>query len=104
VAVGRKMIEPSKNETRWREITAQMLHAWNDGMASLRSVRSQPRFKVLTADIEATGLPELRIPRLRSQVMSRPEIDGCSRDVKRLLTDFDRLRERQWRHGISRGH
>jgi predicted nucleotidyltransferase component of viral defense system len=33
--------------------------------------------------------------RLRSQVMSLPEFDGCYRDVKRLLTDFDRLRERQ---------
>lgn len=41
VAVGREMIEVSKNETRWRDITAQMLHAWNDGMASLRSVRSE---------------------------------------------------------------
>lgn len=28
VAVGREMIEVSKNETRWRDITAQMLHAW----------------------------------------------------------------------------
>lgn len=57
VAVGREMIEVSKNETRWRESTAQMLHAWNDGMASLRSVRSERRFKGLTADIEAAGLP-----------------------------------------------
>jgi serine/threonine-protein kinase HipA len=45
VTVGREMIQVSKNETRWREITAQMLHTWNDGMASLRSVRSEPRFK-----------------------------------------------------------
>jgi serine/threonine-protein kinase HipA len=62
VAVGREMIEVSKNETRWREITAQMLHAWNDGMASLRSVRSEKRFKGLTADIEAAGLPEPQRP------------------------------------------
>jgi serine/threonine-protein kinase HipA len=62
VAVGREMIEVSKNETRWREITAQMLHAWNDGMASLRSVRSERRFKGLTADIEAAGLPEPQRP------------------------------------------
>ena len=62
VAVGREMIEVSKNETRWREITAQMLHAWNDGMASLRSARSEPRFKGLSADIEAAGLPEPKRP------------------------------------------
>jgi serine/threonine-protein kinase HipA len=63
VTVGREMIRESKNETRWREITAQMLHAWNDGMASLRSVRSESRFKGLTADIEAAaGLPEPQRP------------------------------------------
>lgn len=45
VAVGREMIEVSKNETRWRDVTAQMLHAWNEGMRSLRSVRSATRSK-----------------------------------------------------------
>jgi predicted nucleotidyltransferase component of viral defense system len=30
--------------------------------------------------------------RLRSQVMNLPEFDGCYRDVRRLLNDFDRLR------------
>jgi hypothetical protein len=30
--------------------------------------------------------------RLRAQVMSLPEFDGCYRDVKRLLSDFDKLR------------
>ena len=64
VAVGREMIEVSKNETRWRDLTAQMLHAWNEGMAALRSARSESRFKGLSADIEAAGLPEpQRVPR-----------------------------------------
>ena len=40
-AVCREMTEVSKNETRWRKIAAQILHARNDGMASLRSARSQ---------------------------------------------------------------
>jgi uncharacterized protein len=31
--------------------------------------------------------------RLRMQVMSLPEFDGCYREVKRLLSDFDQLRE-----------
>jgi uncharacterized protein len=31
--------------------------------------------------------------RLRSQVMELPEFEGCFRSVKRLLSDFDRLRE-----------
>jgi hypothetical protein len=30
--------------------------------------------------------------RLRMQVMSLPEFDGCYREVKRLLSDFDLLR------------
>lgn len=68
VAVGREMIEVSRNETRWRDITAQMLHAWNDGMASLRSVRSGPRFKGLSADIEASGLPAPQRPPRPEQV------------------------------------
>lgn len=31
--------------------------------------------------------------RLRMQVMSLPEFDGCYREVKRLLSDFDQLRQ-----------
>jgi uncharacterized protein len=31
--------------------------------------------------------------RLCAQVVSLPEFDGCYRDVKRLLSDFDKLRE-----------
>ena len=30
--------------------------------------------------------------RLRTQAMSLPEFDGCYRDVRRLLSDFDKLR------------
>jgi hypothetical protein len=32
--------------------------------------------------------------RLRAQVMSLPEFDDCYREVKRLLSDFDKLREK----------
>jgi serine/threonine-protein kinase HipA len=39
VETGREMIEAARNEPRWRDITKQMLHAWNEGMASVRSVR-----------------------------------------------------------------
>jgi serine/threonine-protein kinase HipA len=66
------MIEVSKNEMRWRDITAQMLHAWNDGMASLRSARSKPRFKGLSADIEAAGLPEPQRPPRRESIGRSP--------------------------------
>ena len=61
------------------EITAQMLHAWNDGMASLRSVTSEPRFKGLTADIEAAGLPEPQRP-LRPEVIGRSSLLAKVRD------------------------
>ncbi len=68
VSVGREMIEVSKNETRWRDITAQMLHAWNDGMASLRSVKGGLRFERLSADIEAAALPEPQQPPRQEKV------------------------------------
>ncbi len=57
VEVGREIIAIANHQPRWQQIAAEMVHAWNDGMASLRSVRSEARFKRLTADIAAAGLP-----------------------------------------------
>jgi serine/threonine-protein kinase HipA len=42
------MIEAARNEPRWHDITKQMLHAWNEGMASVRSVRNDAKLKGLT--------------------------------------------------------
>jgi serine/threonine-protein kinase HipA len=68
VTIGREMIEVQRQEPRWRDITAQMLHAWNAGMAALRSVRSESRFMSLSADIEQAQLPApQRAPKAEAQ-------------------------------------
>jgi len=58
VDTGRELIEASNNEPRWRPIAKQMLYAWNEGMASLRSVRSERKYKPLSADIQAAGFSD----------------------------------------------
>lgn len=54
--VGREVIEAVKNEPRWREVGTAMVHAWNEGMASVRSVKPNPALMGLTRDIEAAEL------------------------------------------------
>jgi len=71
VEVGREMIEAAKNEPRWHDITKQMLHAWNEGMASVRSVRNDAKLKGLTRHIEAAGFSDPTPP-------ERPKVFGHS--------------------------
>lgn len=40
VEVGKEMVEASRNEPRWREMTKHMLHAWNEGINSLQHTKS----------------------------------------------------------------
>jgi serine/threonine-protein kinase HipA len=72
VEVGREIIEAAKNESRWHDIAKQMLHAWNDGMASLHSIRMEGRYKRLSADIEAAGFSDPTPPE-PPQVIGRSE-------------------------------
>jgi len=55
VEVAREVIEAARNEPRWHNVAKGMVHAWNEGMASLRSVRREKHLKGLTAHIEAAG-------------------------------------------------
>ena len=71
VDTGRELIEASNNEPRWRPIAKQMLHAWNEGMASLRSVRAEQKYKLLTADIQQAGFSDPE-PAERPTVIGRP--------------------------------
>jgi serine/threonine-protein kinase HipA len=52
VEVGREVIAAARNEPRWRDVAKGMVHAWNEGMASLRSVRLESSLKGLTDDID----------------------------------------------------
>ncbi|MFM0056904.1 type II toxin-antitoxin system HipA family toxin [Paraburkholderia phytofirmans] len=55
VAVGHELIEAARNETQWHTVAKHMLHAWDDGMASLRSPKKSLQFKGLKPAIEAAG-------------------------------------------------
>ena len=73
VEVGHEIIEAAKNESRWRDIAKQMLHAWNDGMASLRSIKMADKYKGLSADIEAAGFSDPAPPE-RPRAIGRSEL------------------------------
>jgi serine/threonine-protein kinase HipA len=56
VEVGREVIEAIKNEPHWRKVGTAMVHAWNEGMAAIRSVKPDTSLMKLTPDIEAAHL------------------------------------------------
>jgi serine/threonine-protein kinase HipA len=58
VSTGKDIVEAARNETRWRWIAKQMLHAWNEGMASIRSAKPQVALKALTPVIEGAGFSD----------------------------------------------
>jgi len=63
VEVGREIIEAERNEPRWRAVAKQMLYAWNEGMASIRSVRRGTLlFKGLGEHIKAAGFSDATPP------------------------------------------
>ncbi|HZZ04864.1 type II toxin-antitoxin system HipA family toxin [Paraburkholderia sp.] len=55
VTVSHELIEAARNEPRWHNVAKHMLHAWDDGMASLRSPKKSLQFKGLKPAIEAAG-------------------------------------------------
>jgi serine/threonine-protein kinase HipA len=77
VEVGREIIQATKDDQRWRPIAKQMLHVWNEGMASLRSVKSDKRYKALSEDIAAADFSDPAVPEPpqalgRSELLARP--------------------------------
>jgi serine/threonine-protein kinase HipA len=81
VEVGREVIAAAKREPRWRDIAKQMLHAWNEGMASVRSARKDTRLKGLTKYIEAAGFSG-QAPAEKPQVIGRSELLARPRSRK----------------------
>ena len=76
VSVGREMIEAQRNDTRWQQMTSNMLHAWNDGMESLRSPKKSVVLRALAPDIEAAGLPAPEPAVHERAVIGRSELLG----------------------------
>jgi len=77
VDTGRELIEAARNDNRWRTVAKQMVQAWNEGMASLRSAKSEMRFKGLTAAIATAGFSDQTPPEPppavgRTELLARP--------------------------------
>jgi serine/threonine-protein kinase HipA len=81
VEVGRELILAAKNDERWRAIAKQMAHVWNDGMASLRSVKGEKRYRALTEEITAAGFSD-PVPPEPPQVIGRAELLATPRSRK----------------------
>jgi serine/threonine-protein kinase HipA len=71
VDVGHQVIEAARNEPQWRGVAKQMLHAWNDGMESLRSPKKNVKLKGLSKAIEAAGFSAAQPPGPAREVTGR---------------------------------
>jgi serine/threonine-protein kinase HipA len=74
VSVAQEMIEAANDEKQWRWIARQMLHAWNDGMASLRSAKPIARLRSLTPLIEAAGFSDADKAESLKTIIGRSEL------------------------------
>lgn len=74
VEVGVEVIEAAKNETRWRTVAKQMVHAWNEGMSSLRDPRRSVAVRGLDAAIAAAGFSEPEPPERSRVTIGRSEL------------------------------
>jgi serine/threonine-protein kinase HipA len=71
VYVGHELAMAAKNETQWAWIAKQMLHAWNDGMESLRSVKPAPRLRQITPVIASADSSGPDIPHSAHRIIGR---------------------------------
>lgn len=74
VQVGEEVIEAAKNEPRWRPLAKQMVHAWNEGMASLRDPKKSVTFRGLDAAISAAGFSDPKPPDQTCVTIGRSEL------------------------------
>lgn len=73
VTVGHEIAEAAKNEPQWRKLAKQMLHAWNDGMASVRSTKQAVQLRGLSSVIETAGFSDPEPPERSRKVIGRSE-------------------------------
>jgi serine/threonine-protein kinase HipA len=82
VEVGREMMGAARSERRWRTIAKQMAQVWNEGMASLRSVKGESRWKGLSSAIAAAGFSD-PVPPEPPPVVGRSELLRRPRKAKK---------------------
>jgi serine/threonine-protein kinase HipA len=76
VEVGHQLIEAARNEPQWRTVAKQMLHAWDDGMTTLRSPKKSVQFKGLKPAIEAAGFSAPEPPERSREVIGHSPLLG----------------------------
>jgi serine/threonine-protein kinase HipA len=76
VEVGHELIEAARNETQWHDVAKQMLHAWDEGMTSLRSPKKSVPFKGLKPAIEAAGFSAPEPAQRAREVIGRSPLLG----------------------------
>ncbi|WP_176060835.1 type II toxin-antitoxin system HipA family toxin [Paraburkholderia sp. BCC1876] len=76
VSVGYELIDAARNETQWHNVAKQMLHAWDDGMSSLRSPKKSLQFKGLKPAIDAAGFSAPEPAQRAREVIGRSPLLG----------------------------
>ena len=74
VEVGKEVIQAAQNESRWRPVAKQMVHAWNQGMATLRDPNLMVGFAGLDAEIAAAGFSDPAPPERSRKIVGRSEL------------------------------
>ena len=73
VGVGKEVAQAAKNEPQWQYIAKQMLHAWNEGIQSLRNPKPSVPVGGLTPVIESAGFSDPEPPIGTRKVVGRSE-------------------------------
>jgi serine/threonine-protein kinase HipA len=76
VEVGKEMVEASKNEPQWRDITKHMLHAWNEGVNSLQQSKLVQVSGTIEGLIDAEGFSGIRKHKEAKVSYGRSELLG----------------------------
>lgn len=92
VAVGKEIVEAQRNEPRWHDIAKNMLHAWNDGMGSLRSPKASVHLRALTPVIQATGFSDPEPASRERSVVGRSELRCAGAGYAAISTGCRRCR------------
>lgn len=74
VEVSAEVIEAARNQPSWRPVAKQMVHAWNEGMASLRDPKKSIAFRGLDGAIAAAGFSESEPPEQTQVTIGRSEL------------------------------
>lgn len=79
--VAKEIIEASNNESRWKDVANNMVHAWSDGMISLYNSRSKLGWKGPGWLIAEAQLPDLKATQSEKVIFGRSELLASRRNT-----------------------